>query len=250
MIRLILHEYRMKFSWKIIKNSLDNNEGQPSLLYMIVFPAWFAALAESSHLFLLLLLEIPLIINILMTRMYGKRLPKMMYLVPMEREERRQYLRTSGRLCFGIPMVLYLAAWILLGRIGRVNALAMAALLIVGVIFMLGNNLYMEGIYKDKEISEKVSGLKNYYGWMLGEKVYVIVILSICYVYGSTTNVVTGKAGLVITLLVCSVVGIFAELMRYSSQIGELALDYELSLGYEESQGQEVITNKKRKVRK
>lgn len=244
MIRVILHEYRMKFSWKIIANSFANEEGYPSLVYMLIFPGWVVAMEESAHLFLFYLLEIPLIMNILMTRMYGKKLPKMMYLVPMEREERRQYLRISGGLCFGIPAILYLAAWILVGRYGRVNALAMAAVLILGVTFMLGNNLYMEGAYKDKEIGEKVPGLKNYYAWMLGEKVYAIAILTSCYVYGSTTNVVTGKAGFMITLLVCSAVGVFAGLMRYSRHIFEMALDYEVAEQYEDSD------DKKRKVRK
>lgn len=137
-----------------------------------------------SILFLILFVS-TLFFGMLLGRICPMRLPKIMYLCPMEARERRQYLKIS--------YVTKIIVSVLLSGIVEIVAFALdcvtwysalmavfsVAMLVIGINMAGGDRAFQASDAKDRALKKSCSG---YPAWLIGQQIYAIFYFIVIFV--------------------------------------------------------------------
>lgn len=164
MLEKIAVDYFRAYSWRRIKEMWKTNRGgiagMIGMIYPLIVVLWQM---ESDEKIVCLLVYLPMLYILFSVFMHPVGLCKMMYLCPMEPDERRQYIRSSYR--FGIFVRMSVAA---IG-VGMVMMLYDCDMIVVTEILL--NNLVLSLLIPSRKSQEEG------YGAVLKETICMICMI-------------------------------------------------------------------------
>lgn len=96
MRKRVLRDYFATFRWQKIKESHKKGSWWPGIYFLSVCPALLHVFDDYESILLYYLITIPLVFAMFVPTMHNMRLPKLMYLCPLNTEQRREYIVKSG----------------------------------------------------------------------------------------------------------------------------------------------------------
>lgn len=96
MTKRVLRDYFATFRWQKIKESHKTGSWWPGIYFLSVCPALLHVFDDYESILLYYLITIPLVFSMFVPTMHNMRLPKLMYLCPLNTEQRREYIVKSG----------------------------------------------------------------------------------------------------------------------------------------------------------
>lgn len=178
-----------------------------------------------------------LVVALLPSMMLGTicpmRLPKIMYLCPMEAKERRQYLTTSyvskvvlsvliSSLAEIIPLVLGYITWY-----AAVMVVFAVAMLSMSINMAGGDRVFQASDEKDRALKKRNS---NYPLWLIGQQIYAFVYFIAAFIGIVVTGGKNAPLAVLVFYLILSVINLFLTLKLLSFFPGmlEILMNYEL----------------------
>lgn len=138
MTKNILQEYFAAFRWGRIRECYKGNN-----LWFFIYSITFLPFSlmgvnrSKENLAVYFLLMLPVLFHLLVLPLHPVRLPKIMYLCPMSREERRNYLKRTLEVKTGISVLIQLLAFALLFFAGRYSSFLLLLALFLGIMIIL-----------------------------------------------------------------------------------------------------------------
>ncbi len=180
-----------------------------------------------------------ILLTLLASRMYANSLPKIMYLCPMSREERKRYLWTGFYLRNFVFIFLFLLLNIGMFISGYGSVTNMILLTLIFISFSLASNTFFKQIFRaklswkeerEKETIKKMGNFYWYSGWLmfaqiLGYLNFVIIILDI----QDPEPWASWEAGIVLFMIAMQMLTSCIVLTRYLKTGMERILDYEVA---------------------
>lgn len=96
MTERVLRDYFATFRWKKIKESHKVGSWWPGIYFLSMCPALLHAFDDYESILLYYLITIPLVFAMFVPTMHNMKLPKLMYLCPLNTAQRREYIVKSG----------------------------------------------------------------------------------------------------------------------------------------------------------
>lgn len=192
MFRMVLDDYRsqakqaFKDTWK--------TGNWVIYMYMMVYPPLFIHFNIDEY-FVYYAMILPMILGVLLSRMYPNKLGKTLFLCPMTEKEKREYLETGFWIRVFLPSILYVVAGILLTIKGILKPFYFVAYAIAIFCFLVSVNIYRQpkGLKETNLMSEvKVYDLPGHFGfWSVAAQV-----AGMCGVFWVTAIIVDSDATL------------------------------------------------------
>lgn len=176
---------------------------------------------------------ITLFLSMLFGRICPMRLPKIMYLCPMEARERRQYLRISYVTKVVISVLLSCIVEIILFALGCVTwysalmAIFSVAMLGISINMAGGDRAFQPSDAKDRALKKSCSG---YPLWLIGQQIYAIFYLIVIFVGQMSFREENMPWLLLVCCLVLSVINLVLtlRLLAFFQGTTEVLMNYEL----------------------
>ncbi|MFA9464492.1 MAG: hypothetical protein ACERKN_09405 [Velocimicrobium sp.] len=218
MIRMVLRDYRM--NWKEGLSNVSKNGSWFVYLYLLIVPAnLFGFMDKPSHVAVYYGILFPLMLGLLLSRMYPNRLSKTMFLCPMKKEERKRYIVSAYWIRVLIPIALFALIGLILVGVYQISVESYVFLLASEALFIIGTNLYIEA---------KISG---YTFWQMMVQLYGLIFIVSCIGYTSDlgTPLKTWEFLIFFVLLLLQGAATTKLVVSYWRTVLEVALDYEWS---------------------
>lgn len=234
MMRLVIRDYFTAFRWKKIK---ENNK-VASLWYIVYFSFFLplmvlGSLRTGEGILIFNLVTFPIVFGLFAETIHPLRLPKMMYLCPMTKKMRKEYITKTCFMRIMVPIVLGIMAVAGLLVSGKCDLLCGAGILLNDIIFsvFVGAGVNINGYGMLQNIG-RTTGNMNAKNILLEVIISVITILA-GFIYSSELTSDTGfstweKWILLGTLLVFSFPAIVVYLRGWQASV-EYAINYESS---------------------
>jgi len=225
---MVLRDYRMH--WKERLQNVFKNGSWFAYLYLMIVPA-FEYTDKISRAMTYYGILFPLMIGLLLSRMYSNGLNKTMFLCPLEKEERKRYLVSAYWLRVSIPTILFMLIGSILVAIHNISMKAFPILIISETMFFIATNLYLEAAYQKPDY-EKKHNLSGYTFWQIVAQVFGLGFMVICMGLAQDLNVPFRMMDFIIVflLLVLQFAITMKIVLGYWEKVMWIATDYELSL--------------------
>lgn len=228
MMQLAIRNYIRAFRWQNVKESY-NNGGWFTLLYLAVFcPILFNDFQIGSGTLTDILLLFPNIYVMFTSVLYPMTLPKIMYLCPMSKEMRKDYILKACFVRTIVPVAMNIIVVIILLSNRFINPVCAIGVFLNNLIFsvFLGSGTNMKGYGKIDEKGQRSMSIDD--GFSLKEFLIVFCNMILCVAYGSIGPLDAPWVSLLfigITLLIPLPVTI--SYLKYWPSAVENALSYE-----------------------
>lgn len=143
MTQRVIMDYFAAFRWQKIKETLKNNGWWWYVYFFTCLPLVLGAYREFEFAVVYYLLGFPMIFTMFLSVHQSMRLPKIMYLCPMSKEERKSYIINSFIVRITVPIVANILCIVLLILCGFCNPITALGIFISNVIFSV---VYCSGI--------------------------------------------------------------------------------------------------------
>lgn len=143
MAKRAVRDYFLALRWQKIKESLKNKGWWWYVYFLTCLPLVLGAYKELESAITFYLLGFPLIFTMFLSVQQSMRLPKMMYLCPMSKEERKEYIIHSFVVRITVPIVINILCIALLILCGFCNPISALGMFISNVLFSI---VYCSGI--------------------------------------------------------------------------------------------------------
>lgn len=234
MMRRVIRDYFAAFRWQKMKE-----ENQIGSLWMIIYFTFFLPLLTLKTmrswegLLIFNLVTFPIMFCIFAEVLHPMVLPKMMYLCPMSREIRREYIVKAGLFRIAAPLSLGILAVVILLISGKCDWLCGIGILLNDITFctFVGSGINTNGYRKVRENGQRIFDMDSGNGVM--EIVIIVTALLMCIIYSSeltsdTPLPVWGKGILIGVVLFISVPITVHYLKGWRGAV-ERAISYESS---------------------
>lgn len=178
-------------------------------------------------------LVVALVMSLMLVTICPMRLPKIMYLCPMEAKERRQYLITSyaskvvlsvliSSLAEIIPLVLGYITWYAAAMVVFATAMLSMSINMAG-----GDRAFQASDEKDRALKKRNS---NYPLWLIGQQIYAFFYFVAAFIGIGATGGKNAPLALLVFYLILSVINLFLtlKLLRLFPGMLEILMNYEM----------------------
>lgn len=184
MMNLALRNYIRAFKWQNIKEKFHNG-GWFSLFYvMIMLPVLLSGYdVKSNTSILCLLIMLPNIFAMTTAILFPAILPKMMYLCPMSKEMRKDYLIKAALIRTTVPILLSILVILIMLFNGLTDGMSAFGILLNNTIFaiFLGAGININGYGKIAENGLRSLEIENSFSFCEFLVVIVTLLLSAGY---------------------------------------------------------------------
>lgn len=232
MMRRVIRDYFAAFRWHKIKE-----ENKANSLWMIIYFTFFLPLLTIKTMrswegiLIFDFVTFPIIFCMFAEVLHPMALPKIMYLCPMSREMRRDYIVKAVFFRIAFPLTMGVLAVVILLLSGKCDWLCGIGILLNDITFcvFLGSGINTNRYGKKDENGQKTANMDSGNGIM--ELVMIVTTLLICLIYSSeltsdTLLPVWGKAILIGVILFLSV-PITIQYLKGWQKAVERAISYE-----------------------
>lgn len=221
-------------NYKWFKANTEN--GSAPIFWMIYFfciiPLIWGAFENRKAGVLYFSFAIALVLSLLLGRICPMRLPKIMYLCPMEAEERRKYLVTSYVTKVLVSVLLSCIAEAIpyaLGYVTWYSALMAAfsvAMLTISTNMAGGDRVFQASDAKDRALKKRCSG---YNGWMIGQQIYAIFYFIIMFLGQEMTSEENMPSIMLVLFMILTAINLFLtlRLLTFFKGTLEVLMNYE-----------------------
>lgn len=174
-----------------------------------------------------------LVLSMLFGRICPMRLPEIMYLCPMEAEERRQYLKISyvtkvmisvllSCMVEAIPLALGYVTWY-----SALMAVFSVAMLAISINMAGGDRAFQSSDAKDRALKKRCS---SYPLWLIGQQIYAMFYLVVIFVRQMSSEAEDITWILMVLCLVLSVINLLLTVivLTFFKGTTEVLMNYEL----------------------
>ena len=137
MLKIVLSDYRQnwKNSWKNLAK-----EGWYSYLYSVALPLIMHMKEREAIVYLCAVA--PLVLGMLLSRLYPNRLQKTLFFCPMSKKDRIAYFKTAFRFRVSLPLILFFMANAILVGIHYISITAFFYEFVVTFLYVVSVNIY------------------------------------------------------------------------------------------------------------
>ncbi len=192
MTTLALQNYLKAFKWQNIKESYHNG-GWFTLIYILIFlPLIMALNYEENGLYvdiIIFLIIFPFVFSMFSAGLFPMRLPKLMYLCPMSKEMRKDYILKACMIRTLVPISMTVLILILLLMLGATDWISAIGIFINHTIFAVffGSGINMNGYGSINEKGVRSIPMDSFLSVM--EAVILFFGLMICCGHGACSPV-------------------------------------------------------------
>lgn len=130
MFQKIVRNYLAGFRWGQIKKAYAGG-GVFEFMYSLILLPIFCRLYEKwEYILIYWMVMLPVMFCRFADPMHPMTLPKMMYLCPLSEEERRSFVRGSGRLHMAVPVLMEIISLVILGVGGLMDPICALGILL------------------------------------------------------------------------------------------------------------------------
>lgn len=234
MMELALRNYIRAFKWQNVKDSYHNG-GWFTLIYLlIVLPLIMALNYKENGVYvdiIMFLIIFPFVFSMFTSVLYPMRLAKHMYLCPMSREMRKDYIIKACIIRTLVPIFMTLVIVVSLLALGATDWISALGMFLNSAIFSVffGSGTNMNGYGSIDEKGQRSIPMDSFFSLM--EAVIVFFCLMICCGHGACSPVTVNpilKLLLIGATLVIALPATISYLKYWPSAV-ENALSYETS---------------------
>lgn len=227
---MVLRDYRMH--WKEEIQNIFKNSSWFIYLYVMIIPAnLFDYTDKISRAVTYYGILFPLMIGLLLSRMYPNGLNKTMFLCPLEKEERKRYLVSAYWLRVIVPTFLFMLIGAILVGTHNISMKSYLIIYVSETMYFIASNLYLEAAYQKPDY-EKKHNLSGYTSWQIVAQLFGLFFMVICIGFAGDLYVPFRSMDFAIIFLLLMIQ--FAITMKivlgYWEKVMWIATDYELSL--------------------
>ena len=230
MLRKVWLDYLEGFRWSKIRAFYNFNRAWVFIYMLTMLPF----IVQNNHEEIVLgeyyLTVIPILLGFHTMAIVPLRLPKQMYLCPMEMRERQQYLKQMFWVRLIIPILLGMVLSTIGVLVGRFEWLYVGKLIFGLLSFMLAGSItYFPGSIMDRDndkekehfTDKRLRGLKTI--GMIGQVTTLIYVVLLIFQVGDTDMWITKLSDILMLPIIISAIWVF----RYLPTVLELNVDYE-----------------------
>lgn len=151
MFKWIVRDYFAAFRWGNIKEAMKNGGVFLIIYWGCLLPSIAGFIERKEYLLTYVLIIVPTAFTALSGKLHSMNLSKVMYLCPIGRKERREYIVKSCYFRIGLTAMVSILAVLILVCVGLCDWVTSIGLMFNGIVFAL----LMCGIEKKKSITEK-----------------------------------------------------------------------------------------------
>lgn len=237
MISLILSDYKSSFKQQL-KSIVF--EGYYLYFYFIILPLIFNHSSVERDIVNLLFL-LPMILSLLLSRMYSNVMNKTFFLSPFSKEDRIHYYNTALCIRVVIPVTLFCCNLIIVAFIGKLTIGRIAIALLVMILFAVSTNIYTHPIVSSVCTTERKYLLNGNYELynVLNQLTGLISMYLLVFTCEKEAVVEAWEWGVILSLIGIYLLIAIRMIMKFYCQVREVATNYEMS--------KQVTGEKKRK---
>ncbi len=177
MLKLVLGDYRCRFLSELKK-----------YIQMIVTFGWlviFYMVILHTDVILYLTGMVPVMIGLLLSRMFPNHLDKWLFLCPLSVQDRKKYLMTAYLVRVGIPGLLYASVSVSLAVIGYISGTVYVQMSALVISYLLGANMHHAflSLRIVRRLGEKDALISFIYGVL---SLFSLIIVWIAVIFVST----------------------------------------------------------------
>lgn len=232
-------------NYKWFKSNRDN--GSITFFWVIYFlcimPLIWDAFENIKTAVLYFAFAIAFVFSMLLGTICPMRLPKIMYLCPMEAEERRKYLLTSyvtkvllsillSCIVEAVPYVLGYVTWY-----SAFMAVFSIAMLSISINMAGGDRAFQPSDTKDRALKKRCSG---YPGWLIGQQIYAVFYFIVMFVGQEMTSEKNMPWAVLVFYMISTVINLFLALKLLTFFKGTLAVLMNYESVYETEEARKV----------
>lgn len=236
MLRRVMRDFRMGLKKEVFIDIFRNN-GWFSYLYLLgAAPLIMGVYKRVSFTITYYALIIPFVLIFLLARILPMRLPKIIYLCPLNEQERRSYIITTFWMKMLISMLLFLVADGVLMAYGYLTVIGAVFACLTAFCILLTANMHNSRTQIARtgweetaiEVPEQIKGLT---GWYAGQTIAAIIYIICLVLCGTGTGILEIKTlvGKVILFGIAPaiIVGLTIMTMSYFEHVVALSINYE-----------------------
>jgi len=159
MYKMVLNDYRLHFKTGM---KIAANTGWFIYIYTFGFTPGIMDmnnLEVLTHLFGFL----PLMLGLLLSRMYGGLMSKTFYLCPLSQKQREEYIRVGIRVRIAIPLILFLLLNGVITLIGIMTPFIFFVKLFIMICAVISFNIYCQPVKKSANATDRIYPLLGHY---------------------------------------------------------------------------------------
>lgn len=232
-------------NYKWFKSNRDN--GSITFFWVIYFlcimPLIWDAFENIKTAVLYFAFAIAFVFSMLLGTICPMRLPKIMYLCPMEAEERRKYLLTSyvtkvllsillSCILEAVPYALGYVTWY-----SAFMAVFSIAMLSISINMAGGDRAFQPSDTKDRALKKRCSG---YTGWLIGQQIYAVFYFIVMFVGQEMTSEKNIPWAALVFYMISTVINLFLTLKLLTFFKGTLAVLMNYETVYETEEARKV----------
>ena len=232
-------------NYKWFKSNKDN--GSITFFWVIYFlcimPLIWDAFENIKTAVLYFAFAIAFVFSMLLGKICPMRLPKIMYLCPMEAEERRKYLLTSyvtkvllsillSCILEAVPYALGYVTWY-----SAFMAVFSIAMLSISINMAGGDRAFQPSDTKDRALKKRCSG---YTGWLIGQQIYAVFYFIVMFVGQEMTSEKNIPWAALVFYMISTVINLFLTLKLLTFFKGTLAVLMNYETVYETEEARKV----------
>lgn len=228
MIDLVIRDYKM--GWKQGLKNMTKSNPWFVYLYFFIFPIITFDPGDSvKGIFIYYGILLPIVLGIFLSRMFPCRITKTMFLCPMDKKEREQYIFSAYWLRVSLSVFLFTGIGVLLIATHLLNIWQFLLLLVGEFLISLTTNLYLDVAFLKLKF-EKKHNLKGYTTWYILNQLLSLIFTFIYFniVTNVEPSIRTWHINLSVFLLAAQVAMTAKMILGYWKKVMVVALDYEL----------------------
>ncbi len=230
MVGIVFRDYRMH--WKEGIQSVFKNGSWFIYLYLMIVPVNLFDYADKiSEVMTYYGILFPIMIGLLLSRMYSNGINKTMFLCPLEKEERKRYLVSAYWLRVIVPTFLFILIGTVLVGTHNISMKSFLILVVSETMYFIASNLYLEAAYQKPDY-EKKHNLSGYTFWQIVAQIFGLFFMVVCISFAGDLNVPfqSMNFAIIFFLLVVQFAITIKVVLGYWEKVMRIAIDYEMSL--------------------
>lgn len=158
MIKWVMRDYFQAFHWKNNKERYKSNRWWMYIYFIFFLPLMSSELRTFEGWLGYILIMLPFLFTMFASVLQPMAMPKLMYLCPMSRDMRREYIRKSCYFRTMVPIIMSILVVAILLISGRCNWVYAAVILLnhSTLSVLLGSGINMNGYGKPDENGKRV----------------------------------------------------------------------------------------------
>lgn len=183
MTKRVIRDYFAAFRWKKIKERYSNYNTWYIIYFLVLTPLWLHAERMPGGFLTYYLINVPILFCIISAGLHPMVLPKILYLCPMSKESRKEYIIKSCYVRIAIPVTMGIAGSVVLMCRGFCSRLYGAVIImnIVILSIVLGADTSAQGYGKIAENGQRTLDFDSREGVCQGIVTIVAMLIGLGY---------------------------------------------------------------------